>query len=249
MPTIGSVFLFFPETSIAFICLGGPPVSYWHPLHRLNRSRLNLSPLLTLLTTPNLKNFSSPCAVLPPMYILSAPKTSLKPSELESLPLRRDCCGIGIPRGECNLAAAAAAACAAVDEVAPADVEWPREVPGAEDGVDTEYDVAAAVAAPADEDVVGWDLLADEESEGGAGCCRKAAKKPERKKGRWGAIAGLVFWVRDLAGGIPRGRLPGWRRWSRSREGGCADGWRRVVVLLGWWCGTGRPRVLDGRFG
>lgn len=127
------------------------------------------------------------------MYILSAPKTSLKPSELESLPLRRDCCGIGIPRGECNLAAAAAAACAAVDEVAPADVEWPREVPGAEDGVDTEYDVAAAVAAPADEDVVGWDLLADEGSEGGAGCCRKAAKKPERKKGRWGAIAGLVF--------------------------------------------------------
>jgi hypothetical protein len=37
--------------------------------------------------TPNLKYFSSPPAVLPPIYHFSAPTTSLNPSELLSLPL------------------------------------------------------------------------------------------------------------------------------------------------------------------
>lgn len=72
-----------------------------HPNHhKLNRSKLNLSPLLTLLTTPNLKNFSSPVAVLPPIYNFSAPNASRNPSLLLSLPRLRPlllCCwGMGI---------------------------------------------------------------------------------------------------------------------------------------------------------
>ena len=66
--------------------------------YRLSRSRLNRSPLRTLRTTPSLKNFSSPVAVRPPMYSLSAPRASRNPSLLLSLPLRRAVCvcGIGI---------------------------------------------------------------------------------------------------------------------------------------------------------
>lgn len=83
---------------------------------------------------PSLKYFSSPAAVLPPMYIFSAPRTSRNPSDEESLPRRRGCCGIGMFLGEatpradcdCDCAAAAAAACAAM----------PREVDGV--FVDTE---------------------------------------------------------------------------------------------------------------
>lgn len=96
---------------------------------------LSRSPLRTLLTTPNLKNLSSPPAVLPPIYIRSAPVTSRKPSDELSLPRRRGCaCGIGIPRGGCNRPAwdwCAAAACAAA-------VAMPREEEGLVDGVDTE---------------------------------------------------------------------------------------------------------------
>jgi len=55
--------------------------------HKLKRSRLRLPPLRCLFTTPSLKYFSSPAAVLPPIYHFSAPNTSLKPSELLSLPL------------------------------------------------------------------------------------------------------------------------------------------------------------------
>lgn len=54
--------------------------------HKLSRSKLKLPPLRLLLTTPSLKYFSSPAAVLPPIYHLSAPSTSLKPSLLLSLP-------------------------------------------------------------------------------------------------------------------------------------------------------------------
>lgn len=75
-----------------------------HPNQRLNRSKLSLSPLRTLLTTPNLKNFSSPVAVLPPIYSLSAPSASRNPSLLLSLPrLRaRPLCGIGMPPWWCD---------------------------------------------------------------------------------------------------------------------------------------------------
>jgi len=55
--------------------------------HRLSRSKLSLSLLVCRLTTPSLKYLSSPAAVLPPIYHFSAPSTSLKPSELESLSL------------------------------------------------------------------------------------------------------------------------------------------------------------------
>ncbi|KAK4238679.1 hypothetical protein C8A03DRAFT_43604 [Achaetomium macrosporum] len=48
-----------------------------------------LSPLLTLLTTPSLKNRSSPVAVRPPMYSFSVPRASLNPSLLLSLPRLR----------------------------------------------------------------------------------------------------------------------------------------------------------------
>lgn len=93
-----------------------PPPAH-PPPHKLMRSKLKRSPLFTLLTTPNLKNFSSPPAVFPPIYILSAPSTSRNPSLELSLPRRRGCCGMGMARGGCNLlAAAAAAACAAVPE-------------------------------------------------------------------------------------------------------------------------------------
>ncbi|ROV95288.1 hypothetical protein VPNG_08946 [Cytospora leucostoma] len=74
---------------------------------------------------PSLKYFSSPAAVLPPMYILSAPSTSRKPSDEESDPRRRGCCGMGMPLGEVTPRAAdcdcaAAAACAAI----PREVDW-----------------------------------------------------------------------------------------------------------------------------
>lgn len=61
------------------------PPKIWQN-HKLSLSKLKLPPLLLLLTTPNLKYFSSPVAVRPPMYHFSAPSTSLKPSELLSLP-------------------------------------------------------------------------------------------------------------------------------------------------------------------
>ena len=73
---------------------------------------LRRSPLRTRRTTPILKNFSSPPAVRPPMYHLSAPMTSRKPSDELSLPRRlfpadaAEDCGIGIAlccwRGECS---------------------------------------------------------------------------------------------------------------------------------------------------
>ena len=67
-------------------------------LYKLKRSKLKPSLLRIRLITPILKNFSSPPGVLPPMYHLSAPNTSRKPSLLESLPRRRfDELGMGIP--------------------------------------------------------------------------------------------------------------------------------------------------------
>lgn len=91
--------LFFSFRALVFFSPGS---------YKLSRSRLKPSLLLTLLTTPSLKNFSSPPAVLPPIYHLSAPIASLKPSLLLSLPRRRpDAEGFGIgieaallPRGE-----------------------------------------------------------------------------------------------------------------------------------------------------
>ena len=67
------------------------PVSSTPLPHKLSRSKLKLPPLFLRLTTPNLKYFSSPAAVLPPIYHFSAPSTSRKPSLLLSLPL--------LPRG------------------------------------------------------------------------------------------------------------------------------------------------------
>lgn len=61
-----------------------PPTAH----HKLNLSKLNRSPLLTRLTTPNLKNFSSPVAVRPPIYNFSVPSVSLNPSVELLLPLR-----------------------------------------------------------------------------------------------------------------------------------------------------------------
>lgn len=58
--------------------------------YKLRRSRLKPSLLLTRRITPSLKNFSSPAAVLPPIYHLSAPRASRKPSLLLSLPLLRE---------------------------------------------------------------------------------------------------------------------------------------------------------------
>ena len=84
--------------------------------HRLSRSRLRPSLLRTRFTTPSLKKRSSPPAVRPPMYHLSAPLASRNPSLELSLPRRRppgdpllpppppppglDAPGIG--RGECS---------------------------------------------------------------------------------------------------------------------------------------------------
>ena len=73
--------------------------------HKLNLSMLKPSLLLTLFMTPSLKYLSSPVAVRPPIYHLSDPRTSLNPSLLLSLPLRR--LGVGMdgaaPRGERTL--------------------------------------------------------------------------------------------------------------------------------------------------
>lgn len=51
----------------------------------------------------------------------------------------------------------------------------------------------ALVVVVVEEEVpLGWcDLFAEERAAEG-GCCRKAAKKPERKKGRWGDMVWLV---------------------------------------------------------
>lgn len=67
-------------------------------VYKLNRSRLKPSLLRIRRITPILKNFSSPPGVRPPIYHLSAPITSRKPSLLESLPRRRDDgLGMGMP--------------------------------------------------------------------------------------------------------------------------------------------------------
>lgn len=105
--------------------------------------------LRTRRTTPSLKKRSSPPAVRPPMYHLSAPSASLKPSLLLSLPRRRApegfgigmpftaegerpvvwaFCGVGEDEGVMLAAAAAAAAVADMargedDEVGDVDVD------------------------------------------------------------------------------------------------------------------------------
>lgn len=56
------------------------------PNHKLSLSKLNRSILRCRLTTPNLKNLSSPEAVRPPMYHFSAAITSRKPSDELSEP-------------------------------------------------------------------------------------------------------------------------------------------------------------------
>lgn len=67
-------------------------------VYKLNRSKLKPSLLRIRRITPILKNFSSPPGVRPPIYHLSAPSTSRKPSLLESLPRRRDeGLGMGMP--------------------------------------------------------------------------------------------------------------------------------------------------------
>lgn len=72
-----------------------------------------------------------------------------------------------------------------------------------EEGVETEYDVAVGVVDEVDGEVLEpawWGLLVESGVFGG--CWRKAAKKPERKKGRWGD---MVWYV--IRGGW-------WRRWQ-----------------------------------
>lgn len=99
--------------------------------------------------TPILKNFSSPAAVLPPIYHLSAPSASRKPSLLLSLPLLREPLGIGIgPPGEPRGVWMATL----VEDVVAAFVEIARAV---EDVVEdaaaaAAADVEAAAAAAAD---------------------------------------------------------------------------------------------------
>lgn len=66
------------------------------PDYKLRRSKLKPSLLLTRRITPSLKNFSSPPGVRPPIYHLSAPITSRKPSLLLSLPRRPDDPGMGM---------------------------------------------------------------------------------------------------------------------------------------------------------
>lgn len=185
--------------SIRSVLLFSAPLPLGLRPYKLIRSMLSLSPLRTLLTTPNLKKRSSPPAVLPPMYIRSAPVTSRKPSDELSLPRLRGW-GIGMPRGGCNRPAwweaAAAAACAAA-------VAMPREEDGLVDGVDTEYE-----AVVVDEEVC---LLAEvvvdccggeeEDGRGEPGCWRKAAKKPERKNGRWGDMVELLTIIVVVVGG------------------------------------------------
>ena len=64
--------------------------------HKLSLSRLRPSMLRTLLTTPSLKNFSSPAALRPPMY--HGPPTGLtsrNPSLELSLPRRLPAPGMG----------------------------------------------------------------------------------------------------------------------------------------------------------
>jgi hypothetical protein len=74
-----------PLTHSFFIQKYIPPILY---NHKLKLSKLKQSPLLCRLTTPSLKNLSSPPAVRPPIYHFSAPNTSRNPSDEESELLR-----------------------------------------------------------------------------------------------------------------------------------------------------------------
>lgn len=159
--------------------------------HKLSRSRLSRSPLRTLRTTPSLKNFSSPPAVRPPMYHLSAPSTSRNPSLLESLPrLRSRWFGIGTaagPRGEVVVAMAMR------EEDGPEGPEddggggcWWRGGGGDEAGwylFGWGWGCCCCCG--------GWEETAAEVMEGDV-CCRRAVKKLVRKKERWEGIAGAV---------------------------------------------------------
>lgn len=117
------------------------------PAYKLRRSRLRPSLLLTLRMTPILKNFSSPAAVLPPIYHLSAPSASRKPSLLLSLPLLREL-GIGMgPPGEPRGVWMATL----VDDVVAAFVEIARAAEDVvEDAAAADVEAAAAAAAAAD---------------------------------------------------------------------------------------------------
>ncbi|KAI0141829.1 hypothetical protein GGR57DRAFT_397462 [Xylariaceae sp. FL1272] len=196
--------------------------------HRLNRSRLNLSWLLTRFTTPSLKNFSSPPAVRPPMYHLSAPMTSLKPSELLSLPRRRPAPapGIGIPwRGECK--GSWFITLPLREDVL---VDWEEEeICRADEGVLLEVDVVCVC-------LLGW---AEADMEGG--CCRKAARKEERKKGRCDDGILVVFCVRVRRFGDVTWKpfVHGLNRWRRL-EGVCLV---RSDLM------TGVAGVVEYRFG
>jgi hypothetical protein len=164
-----------------------PRSSLYPPAYRLNRSRLSRSWLRTRRMTPSLKNFSSPAAVRPPIYHLSAPNTSRKPSLLLSLPRRRPPCvpGMGIPRGECSGSWLAIVLPACLAGGVPVALGPP--VP-----VDMARGPDAADAAAAAVEVVAC-LFACWVERAAGGCWRKAAKKVERKKGR---CEGMVSWLR-----------------------------------------------------
>lgn len=162
---------------------------------------LNPSLLLTLFMTPTLKYFSSPAAVRPPIYHLSDPLTSLKPSLLLSLPRRRLGPGIGTPpRGE--------------------------RTPGERDcgGCDCEGMDLGAEPADGVVDVEGAPFAAvvgDVEVGGLLGCwwagrCwRMEEKKVERKNGRCEDIVGM--WRRRRRRGASLDFWLGrWLRWLQS---------------------------------
>ena len=167
--------------------------------HRLNRSKLNLSLLVCLLTTPNLKYLSSPVAVLPPIYHFSAPSTSRNPSELESLPLRALL--FGIYRPFCIPSVAAGEFAGPGDRLS-GEVECVLGECSAESAVVVapEGFVDVVMERGCDgEEVVGW-CCEGEVGEDVAFCwmaewARKAARK-FAKKGRWVGI--VLFMSRFL---------------------------------------------------
>jgi hypothetical protein len=185
-------------------------------IHRLNRSKLNLSLLVCLLTTPNLKYRSSPVAVRPPIYHFSAPSTSRNPSELLSLPLRPLLFGIYRPfciplrQPHPHRAKSTGPGDRLSGEVECVLGEWRAEsaVVVAPDGL---ADVVIERGCDGDEVwVCVWCWEGEEGEEVAFPCwmalwARKAARKLA-KKGRW---VGIVLFMRRALSSLPETSLEG----------------------------------------
>ena len=180
---------------------------------------LNPSLLLTLFITPSWKYLSSPPAVLPPIYHLSPPRTSLKPSLLLSLPLRRPGLTGAVPRGE--------------------STPWDRDCccEGMDLGAEVEGDAVEEVGLLVAAGVVVVALCCWWEGR----CWRMEEKRVERKKGRWekgrweDILGGVEVFAGDVVGLFELRSSTAQHSLTPAREGNGRGARGRLLV------GHGRP--------